>query len=165
MWRYTVAMPCFGFLRPHPEFALHVAVSDRGIIRLGFGYDKPDPGWTRHDNHPLIEEARRQLEQYFAGKLRQFDLPLDLEGTVFQSRVWNGLLAIPYGETCSYSQLAQQIGAPRAVRAVGSANRANPVVIVVPCHRVIAADGSLGGYGGGLDRKQFLLGLERGMRR
>ncbi len=165
MWRYTVAMPCFGFLRPHPEFAIHVAVSDQGIIRIGFGDDKPDPGWTQDDNHPLVREARRQLKKYFAGRLRQFDLPLDLEGTAFQRRVWNGLLAIPYGETRSYSQLAEEIGAPRAARAVGSANHANPVAIVVPCHRVIAADGSLGGYGGGLYRKRFLLELEGGIRR
>jgi len=154
-------MTCFGRLKPHPLFSLQVAAGDRGILRIGFGSDHPDPAWIRDDHHPLIQEARRQLEKYFAGELRQFDLPLDLQGTPFQKRVWAALLAIPYGETRSYSQLALQIGAPRAARAVGSANHANPLAIVVPCHRVIAAGGVLGGYGGGLDRKRFQLELER----
>lgn len=154
-------MTHFGRLQPHALFSIHVAAGDRGILRIGFGADRPDPAWIRDDNHPLIQEACRQLETYFAGELRQFDLPLDLRGTPFQMRVWAALLAIPYGETRSYSQLARQIGAPRAVRAVGGANHANPIAIVVPCHRVIAAGGALAGYGGGLDRKRFLLELER----
>jgi methylated-DNA-[protein]-cysteine S-methyltransferase len=153
-------MTHFGRLQPHPLFPIHVAAGDRGILRIGFGSDLPDPAWIRDDNHSLIQEARRQLEKYFAGELRQFNLPLDLQGTPFQKRVWAALLAIPYGETRSYSQLARQIGASRAARAVGSANHANPVVILVPCHRVITAAGALGGYGGGLDRKRFLLELE-----
>jgi methylated-DNA-[protein]-cysteine S-methyltransferase len=143
---------------------MHVAAEDRGILRIGFGADRPDPAWIRDDNHPLIQEACRQLEKYFAGELRQFDLPLDLRGTPFQMRVWAALLAIPYGQTRSYSQLARQIGAPHAARAVGSANHANPIAILVPCHRVIAAGGALAGYGGGLDRKRFLLQLEGGRR-
>jgi len=155
-------MPCYGLLKPHPLFPIHLAVGDHGIIRIGFGADRPDPTWTRHDNHPVIQQARRQLEKYFAGRLRQFDLPLDLHGTPFQQRVWEALLAIPYGETRSYSRLAGEIGAPGTARAVGAANHANPIAIVVPCHRVIAADGSLGGYGGGLHRKKFLLELEGG---
>jgi methylated-DNA-[protein]-cysteine S-methyltransferase len=129
---------------------------------MGFDLDSPEPGWVRDDDHPLIRATRRQLEEYFAGKLHQFNLPLDLQGTPFQKRVWAALSAIPYGETRTYSQLARQIGAAGAARAVGSANHANPVAIVVPCHRVIGADGALTGYGGGLDRKRFLLDLEGG---
>lgn len=102
---------------------------------------------------PVVE----QLQAYFAGELTAFDLPLDLRGTPFQRDVWAALQEIPYGETISYAELAQWVGSPRAVRAVGQANGRNPVAIVVPCHRVIAADGSIGGYGGGLYRKTWLL--------
>jgi methylated-DNA-[protein]-cysteine S-methyltransferase len=102
------------------------------------------------------------LRAYFAGDLRQFDLPLEPEGTPFQQRVWKELLKIPYGETRSYMEIAQHIGAPAAVRAVGAANGANPLPIVVPCHRVIGASGKLVGYGGGLNLKRRLLALERG---
>jgi len=109
----------------------------------------------------VLAEAARQLRAYFAGELTEFDLPLLLEGTAFQRAVWERLRQIPYGETTSYGELARRIGRPGASRAVGLANRANPVAIVVPCHRVIGADGSLTGYGGGLDRKRFLLALER----
>jgi len=111
--------------------------------------------------HPTAGEAVRQLRAYFAGQLWRFDLPLDLQGTPFQLRVWRELERIPYGETRSYSQIAAAIGAPRAVRAVGAANGANPIPIVVPCHRVIGAGGQLVGYGGGLPLKKRLLELER----
>ncbi len=104
--------------------------------------------------------AIRQLLEYLEGKRTKFDLPLDLRGTPFQLSVWSALLEIPYGETRSYLQIANAIGRPRAARAVGAANGANPVGIVVPCHRVIAADGSLHGYGGGLDLKARLLAME-----
>jgi methylated-DNA-[protein]-cysteine S-methyltransferase len=103
-----------------------------------------------------------QLEAYFHGELTQFDLPLSPAGTQFQRRVWTGLLAIPYGETVTYGELARRLGSPTASRAVGLANGKNPIAIVVPCHRVIGSDGSLTGYGGGLDRKRFLLALEGG---
>ncbi len=102
-----------------------------------------------------------QLEEYFAGRRRKFDLPLEPRGTRFQRTVWQALLRIPYGETASYGELARQIGNPRASRAVGLANGANPLPIVVPCHRVIGADGSLTGFGGGLEIKRKLLALER----
>jgi methylated-DNA-[protein]-cysteine S-methyltransferase len=105
--------------------------------------------------------AARQLAAYFAGQLTAFDLPLAPAGTDFQRRVWNGLLAIPYGQTISYGELARRVGNPAASRAVGLANGRNPIAIVVPCHRVIGSDGSMTGYGGGLDRKAFLLALER----
>jgi len=106
-------------------------------------------------------EAVDQLGAYFAGELTDFDLELDLRGTEFQQRVWKALLTIPYGETRSYGEIAQQIGAAGSARAVGLANGHNPIAIVVPCHRVIGAGGSLTGYGGGLDRKRTLLELER----
>jgi methylated-DNA-[protein]-cysteine S-methyltransferase len=106
--------------------------------------------------------AARQLDAYFAGQLTEFDLPLALAGTDFQRKVWAGLRAIPYGQTVSYGELARRIGSPAASRAVGLANGRNPVAIVVPCHRVIGSDGSMTGYGGGLDRKRFLLALEQG---
>ena len=106
--------------------------------------------------------ARRQLQEYFEGTRRSFDLRLAPEGTAFQRRVWEELRRIPYGETISYRELAGRIGQPTAMRAVGLANGRNPIAVVVPCHRVIGADGSLTGYGGGLDRKRYLLGLERG---
>ncbi len=106
-------------------------------------------------------EALGQLEAYFGGRLTRFELPLRLEGTEFQRRVWDALLQIPYGETASYGEIAGRVGAPGAARAVGLANGRNPVSIVVPCHRVIGSDGSLTGYGGGLQRKLALLQLER----
>ena len=108
--------------------------------------------------------AAVQLVEYLEGKRTAFDLPLDLRGTEFQRRVWQALLEIPYGETRSYLEVARAIGAPHAVRAVGAANGANPVALVVPCHRVIASDGSLGGYGGGLRLKERLLAMEQSRR-
>lgn len=113
------------------------------------------------DDAPL-RDARRQLEEYFAGERREFSLALDAAGTEFQRSVWRALRAIPYGETASYGDIARRIGNPRAVRAVGLANGRNPISIIVPCHRVIGANGTLTGYGGGLERKRFLLALEGG---
>jgi methylated-DNA-[protein]-cysteine S-methyltransferase len=121
------------------------------------------PEWERNDRNPLLMEAARQLQAYFAGQLREFQLPLDAEGTGFQKRVWGQVAAIPYGETRSYLQIAQALGSEGAVRAVGAANGANPVPIVVPCHRVIGAKGKLVGYGGGLAMKKRLLELEGAM--
>ena len=112
------------------------------------------------DSKPLCE-ARRQLEEYFAGARRTFSIPLDADGTEFQQCVWQALRGIPYGMAVSFGELARRIGNPRAVRAVGLANGRNPLSIIVPCHRVIGADGSLTGYGGGLERKRFLLTLEK----
>jgi len=108
-----------------------------------------------------FDDAVQQLTAYFAGELTDFDIRLELRGTEFQRRVWKALLTIPYGETRSYGEIADQIGAPGSARAVGWANGHNPIAIVVPCHRVIGANGSLTGYGGGLDRKRILLGLEK----
>ena len=108
----------------------------------------------------LARQAVAELREYAAGRRKRFTVPLDLDGTPFQLKVWNALLRIPYGETRSYQQIAQQVGHPRASRAVGMANHFNPVAIIVPCHRVIASDGSLGGYGGGLENKSEMLRLE-----
>jgi methylated-DNA-[protein]-cysteine S-methyltransferase len=113
----------------------------------------PDPGPSA--------AAARQLEEYFSGERTVFELELTLAGTTFQRRVWAELQAIPYGQTVTYGQLARRIGMPTASRAVGLANGRNPVAIVVPCHRVVGSDGSLTGYGGGLERKRFLIGLEQ----
>jgi methylated-DNA-[protein]-cysteine S-methyltransferase len=111
--------------------------------------------------HPTLRVAESQLGEYFRGERRRFDLPLAFAGTDFQKRVWQALLTIPYGETRSYGEIACQIGAPKAVRAVGAANGRNPISIVAPCHRVIGASGSLTGFAGGLEAKRFLLALER----
>ncbi len=119
-------------------------------------------GWQRDET--AFADAITQLGAYFAGELTDFDLAYDLAGTEFQRRVWSALLTIPYGETRSYGQLAAQIGAPSASRAVGLANGRNPISIIVPCHRVIGSNGSLTGYGGGVQRKQALLDLERNHR-
>ncbi len=116
--------------------------------------------WTEDPDANPLPEAVRQLREYFAGKRREFDLPMRLEGTEFQRRVWRTLREIRYGETWSYGQLAKRIGNPNASRAVGLANGRNPISILVPCHRVIGADGSLTGYGGGLERKRWLLAHE-----
>jgi methylated-DNA-[protein]-cysteine S-methyltransferase len=108
---------------------------------------------------PVLWEARRQLDAYFTGRLRVFDLPLRLEGTPFRLRVWEQLRQIPYGQVISYGELARRVGKPTAARAVGGANHHNPIPIIIPCHRVVAADG-LGGYGGGTPLKRTLLALE-----
>ena len=110
---------------------------------------------------PLLQSACLQLEEYFSGSRKAFSLPLSPKGTAFQQRVWQGLLTIPYGESITYAQLAQIIGNPAACRAVGGANGKNPLPILIPCHRVIAAGGRLGGYSCGLERKILLLNLEK----
>ena len=137
------------------EFSISIETGPAGVRRVEFG----TRGVENHSS-PLMLEALRQFRFYFAGDLRTFDLPLEMLGTDFQKRVWNELRNIPYGETSSYRQLAERIGAPRAVRAVGSANGRNPIPIIVPCHRVIGASGKLVGFGGGLEWKRMLLNLE-----
>jgi len=117
-----------------------------------------DPDWVQEDSS--FEEPVRQLRQYFAGERKVFSLPLAPAGTEFQQAVWSELHRIPYGETISYKELAQRIGKPKAVRAVGAANGANPIPIIIPCHRVVGNDGSLTGFGGGLPLKKRLLALE-----
>jgi methylated-DNA-[protein]-cysteine S-methyltransferase len=119
-------------------------------------------GWIRRDDLPVLVKAAQQLREYFAGERTDFDLPLNPAGTAFQKSVWKELCEIPYGATISYGELGKRLGNPAASRAVGLANGRNPISIIIPCHRVIGANGSLTGYGGGLDRKKMLLGLERG---
>ena len=123
----------------------------------------PDAAWEAADGAlpAALAEAKRQLEEYFAGERREFDLTLGAGGTEFQQRVWGELRRIPFGETISYGELAARVGNPSGSRAVGQANGANPLPVVVPCHRVVSHDGKLGGYGGGLPTKQALLDLER----
>lgn len=135
-------------------------VSD-GVCLVGLhfaGWTPPLTAVRRSDE--LLLRTTRQLDAYFAGQLKSFDIPLKPAGTPFQLRVWLALRDIPFGETRSYGQLASAIGDPSAMRAVGAANGRNPIAIVVPCHRVIGADGSLTGFGGGVERKKFLLRLE-----
>jgi methylated-DNA-[protein]-cysteine S-methyltransferase len=148
-----------------PVGPLTLAGTDGRLMHLRMvdqTYEPSHNGWERDDT--AFPDAIEQLEAYFAGERREFDLELDLVGTSFQRQVWEALLTIPYGETRSYGQIAEQIGSPGASRAVGLANGHNPIGIVVPCHRVIGANGSLTGYGGGLDRKRALLALERSRR-
>lgn len=116
---------------------------------------------TRNQNSPILKETIKQLENYFIGNLQNFDLPMKTNGTDFQKKVWRGLTKIPFGQTKSYGDLARSIRHPKAFRAVGTANGNNPISIIIPCHRVINSGGQLGGYGGGLDRKIFLLNLEK----
>lgn len=112
-------------------------------------------------DHPILLDAQQQLNEYFQGQRQTFELPLDFEGTEFQKKVWQALLNIPFGETRSYRQIAEQVGSPKAVRAVGAANGQNPISIIAPCHRVIGSGGKLVGFAGGLDNKEILLKLEQ----
>ncbi len=150
-----------------PVGPLLLAGNRDGLRVLSFGVgSRPreiDPSWVL-DTTGELTGVRRELDEYFAGRLRAFSTPLAFEGTPFQHEVWTELCRIPYGETISYGELARRIRKPDAVRAVGAANGANPIAIIVPCHRVIGADGSLTGFGGGLPVKKALLALERGER-
>ena len=145
-----------------PVGPLLLAGDEAALRRIEFpNRQEPKPEW-RDDPEPF-RGAIRQLKAYFAGELREFDLPLQMEGTPFQITVWRALRDIPYGETISYGELARRIGNPKGSRAVGLANGANPIPIVVPCHRVIGSNGKLTGFGGGLPTKERLLALERGL--
>jgi methylated-DNA-[protein]-cysteine S-methyltransferase len=147
-----------------PLGPMTVAAHDTALVGVWFDGQQHQPGfdaWTPTDAHPILREATRQLQDYFAGQRKTFDLPLDFQtGTPFQQAVWCALCDIPRGTTVSYGTISQRIGKPTAVRAVGAAIGRNPLGIVVPCHRVVGANGSLTGYAGGLDRKIALLTLE-----
>lgn len=145
---------------PLGELLLGGAGEALAVIGLpaGKGRRRAEKGWS--EDPKAFRDAARQLTQYFLGKRERFELDLAIEGTEFQTEVWRSLARIPYGATWSYGELARRIGRPRAVRAVGLANGANPLPIVLPCHRVIGSDGSLTGYGGGLPAKRLLLELE-----
>lgn len=143
-----------------PLGPIWLRASERGLLGLDFldGAEAQDAA-----EHPVLRETVAQLTAYFAGERGTFDVPLDLRGTPFQIACWTALPDIPCGETITYRELATRVGRPAAIRAAGTANGANPISIILPCHRVIGTDGTLRGYGGGLDRKVSLLALERGM--
>lgn len=144
-----------------PVGQLQIVEDGQGICRLSFGVDQEEEIPT--EETPLLREAKVQLEEYFSGNRKAFALPLSLSGTPFQMRDWQALQEIPYGETRSYGEIAKAIGCPKGSRAVGMANRSNPVAILVPCHRVIGSNGKLTGYAGknkALDIKEYLLRLE-----
>jgi len=145
-----------------PVGVLLLAGSEAGLKLVSFSArtrtKSVDADW--HQDSAVFTDVVDQLKSYFAGERKAFDLPLVLEGTTFQKRVWTALQNIPYGETVSYKVLAERVGSPKAVRAVGAANGANPIPIIIPCHRVIGNDGSLTGFGGGLPLKKRLLELE-----
>jgi methylated-DNA-[protein]-cysteine S-methyltransferase len=151
-------------LMKSPVGQLTLVGSDAGLAAVL--WQDEDPSRVRlgpmneNASHPVLIQAQQQLEEYFAGKRRKFSIKLDPAGTEFQNKVWNALRTIPFGETRSYGQIAEQIGSGKAVRAVGAANGRNPLSIIVPCHRVIGADGTLTGFAGGLKIKEQLLALE-----
>lgn len=149
---------------PSPLGTVTIQANSDGLLGIWFETctTKPDDLGERDDRQPILHQAVVQLGEYFSGLRNEFDLPLAATGTDFQNQVWHALTTIPYGETWSYQQLADAIGNPKAVRAVGLANGKNPISIVVPCHRVIGKSGKLTGYAGGVERKQRLLALEQG---
>jgi methylated-DNA-[protein]-cysteine S-methyltransferase len=148
---------------PSPIGELLLAADEGGLSGVYMESHRHGPtdtdGWERDDARLAV--ARRQLDEYFAGTRRHFDLPLHARGTAFQLAVWRALTGVPYGATCSYAAIALGIGNPKGVRAVGLANGRNPISIIVPCHRVVGSNGSLTGYGGGLERKAWLLAHEQ----
>ena len=147
-----------------PVGKLKLVASDKGLVAILWENDSPRrvrlSELVSSEQHPVLVEAERQLGEYFAGSRKTFSIALDMRGTPFQKNVWEALLAIPFGETRSYGQLAKQLGNPHATRAVGAANGRNPVSIIVPCHRVIGSSGKHTGFAGGLETKAHLLSLE-----
>jgi len=148
-----------------PIGRIYISADNRYLRTISFSDNRQSAAEPGREiifaSNPIIQQAAKQLQEYFARKRTTFDLPITFTGTEFQRKTWQSLLNIPYGETRSYLQQAQAIGNPKAVRAVGRANGLNPIAIVVPCHRVIGKSGKLTGYAGGLERKEFLLNLER----
>ena len=149
---------------PSPVGTLKLVASDKGLVAVLWENDDPQrvrmPAMTLKEDHPVLLQVEEQLSAYFACDLTKFTLPLDFIGTEFQQEVWQALLTIPFGETRSYQDIAQQINRPKATRAVGAANGKNPISIIAPCHRVIGTNGKLTGFAGGLQNKKYLLGLE-----
>ncbi len=149
---------------PSPVGELTLVAKDDALTAILWPNDRPGRvklgPQSRNDNYPVLQETRKQLEEYFAGRRKKFDIRLQMEGTPFQQKVWRMLLAIPFGETRSYGQLAKEAGNPAASRAVGAAIGRNPISIVAPCHRVVGSSGKLTGFAGGLDAKRDLLALE-----
>src|SRR5262245_4674829 len=144
------------------EGACLLEFRDREILETQVAKVRARVGPTGSGSHPLLDQIQSELAEYFDGRRREFTVPLVFPGTPFQTKVWNALREIPFGQTISYEELAHRVGAPDGQRAAGHANGQNPLAIIIPCHRVINKNGKLGGYGGGLWRKRLLLGLERG---
>ncbi|KGT89402.1 Ogt [Erwinia typographi] len=159
-------MSYFCKIMPSPVGALTLIASDNGLAAVLWPDENPNrvvlPELKEDPAHPVLVETERQLNEYFAGERTEFTLKLDFVGTAFQKKVWQALVAIPFGETRSYADIAREIGNPRAVRAVGAANGKNPISIIAPCHRVIGSNGKLTGFAGGLEAKAFLLKIEAG---
>jgi len=150
---------------PSPLGKLLLAATDRGLCGLYFEQHRHFKGalnWLRNEHHPCLQQAARQLDEYFTGQRRTFDLALDISGTPFQQAVWGALQVLAFGSTTRYRDIAQQAGNPDAIRAAGNAIGRNPISIIVPCHRVLGTAGALCGYAGGLERKRYLLALENG---
>lgn len=149
---------------PSPIGTLKIAAGDNGLVALLWENDDPKRvrmSASRHEpDHPILQQTRHQLAQYFAGQRKEFAIPIDLIGTDFQRRVWHALLEIPYGRTRTYASIAESVGAPNGARATGAAVGRNPISIIAPCHRAVGSDGSLTGFAGGLEAKRFLLALE-----
>ena len=148
-----------------PVGKLKLVAIDKGLVAILWENEKsgrvPLSELQKNDRHPILLKTEQQLNEYFAGQRKQFSIALDMRGTRFQKNVWDALLAIPFGETRSYGQLAKQLGNPKASRAVGAANGRNPLSIIVPCHRVIGSSGKLTSFAGGLETKAHLLSLEK----
>jgi O-6-methylguanine DNA methyltransferase len=163
MLSFTVMESVYFARTNSPAGPLLLALSSQGLLKLEFDRGQPAAGHNQTwlESADALQPWLRELNGYFSGQRRDFSLPLDLRGTDFQLKCWRALLDIPYGETRTYRDIAQAIAHPHAFRAVGMSNNRNPIAIVVPCHRVIASDGSLCGYGGGLDIKRKLLDLEQ----
>jgi methylated-DNA-[protein]-cysteine S-methyltransferase len=158
---YNISMMRNIYYYDYPLCGLGIAEEDGAICRVFFDKRTPPPEGFKNAESPLIKKAAAQLAEYFDGKRKTFNLPLAPQGTVFQTKVWKALQNIPFGETRSYGEIAAAAGNPKASRAVGMANNRNPIVIIVPCHRVIGHNGSLTGFGGGIDLKRLLLELEQ----
>ena len=150
---------------PSPVGILKLVATENALVAVLWENENPKrvrlAELIEQVDHPILLETQKQLREYFAGTRQQFDLPLDFEGTVFQKKVWQALLGIPFGETRSYRDIAEQVGNIKAVRAVGAANGKNPISIIAPCHRVVGVNGKLVGFAGGLNNKEILLGLEK----
>ncbi|CAD9197086.1 methylated-DNA--[protein]-cysteine S-methyltransferase [Acinetobacter bohemicus] len=150
---------------PSPVGILKLVATENALVAVLWENENPKrvrlAELIEQVHHPILLETQKQLREYFAGTRQQFDLPLDFEGTVFQKKVWQALLGIPFGETRSYRDIAAQVGNIKAVRAVGAANGKNPISIIAPCHRVVGVNGKLVGFAGGLNNKEILLGLEK----
>jgi methylated-DNA-[protein]-cysteine S-methyltransferase len=146
-----------------PVGQLIIIANESNLVEIKFGYKKDEEipvNFVKKDIHPILRNTEIQLDEYFQGQRKKFELLLFMSGTEFQQKVWKQLQSIPFGETISYQKLAERVGDKKKARAVGNANGKNPIPIIVPCHRVIAKDGSLGGFGGGLPIKRYLLELE-----